>query len=114
MAKPTPPAADERLTMEPFELLRRYGTARRVQLNCPVRQISEQRSQSSGFISSTLAVGPAIPALLTRTSSPPSVLMASSNSFPTAVRSATSQGVWVIDGSLDARADSAARSTSQV
>src|ERR1700692_795528 len=107
MAKPSRPAADEILTIEAFLLVRRCGTARRVQLNCPVRQISRQRSQSSGFISSTLDVGPAMPALLTSTSRPPSFATASANSFWTADRSETSQGVDVIAGSLDASADNA-------
>ena len=50
----------------------RCGTARRVQLNWPVRSMARQRSQSSGLISSTRPVGPAMPALLTRQSRPPS------------------------------------------
>src|SRR4030081_1621610 len=113
MAKPRRHAAEEILTIEAFLLLRSKGTASRVQLNCPVRQISRQRSQSSGFISSTLAVGPATPALLTSTSRPPSFATASANRFFTAERSETSHGVDVISGSLAVSADSAISSISQ-
>ena len=95
------------LTIEALLLSRSIGTASRVQLNCPVRQTSRQRSQSSGFISSTLEVGPAMPALLTSTSRPPSFAIASANRFFTADRSETSHGVVVIVGSLAASADSA-------
>src|SRR3979490_594131 len=102
------------LTSDAFVLWRSSGTASRVQLNCPVRQIARQRSQSSGFISSTLDVGPAIPALLTSTSRPPSFATASANRLFTAARSETSQGVDVIAGSLDASAYNAISSTSQV
>src|ERR1700738_4570576 len=102
------------LTIDAFVLWRSNGTASRVQLNCPVRQICRQRSQSSGFISSTLDVGPATPALLTSTSRPPSFVTASANRFWTADRSETSQGVDVIAGSLDASADNAISSTSQM
>src|SRR5580704_7204776 len=114
MAKPSRPAAEEILTIEAFWLRRKCGTASLVQLNCPVRQISRQRSQSSGFISSTFDVGPAMPALLTSTSRPPSFASASANRLFTAARSETSQRVEVIAGSLVASADSAASSTSQV
>src|SRR4030088_884290 len=102
------------LTIEAFLLLRNSGTASRVQLNWPVRQISRQRSQSSGFISSTLEVGPATPALLTSTSRPPRFAIASANRFFTADQSETSHGVAVIVGSLAASAESAISSTSQV
>ena len=61
----------------------RCGTARRTQLNWPVMSMARQRSQSSGLISSTLPVGPAMPALLTRQSRPPSAFSASSNSLAT-------------------------------
>src|SRR3979411_1000344 len=101
------------LTIDAFVLWRRSGTASRVQVNCPVRQISRQRSQSSGFISSTLEVGPATPALLTRTSRPPSFAVASANRFFTADRSETSQGVDVIAGRLFARAADAISFTSK-
>src|ERR1035441_480487 len=90
------------LTIEAFLLWRSKGTASRVQLNCPVRQMSRQRSQSSGFISSTLEVGPAMPALLTSTSRPRRFPVASSNSRLTALRSETSHLVWVMEGSLAA------------
>src|SRR3954468_22134999 len=102
------------LTIEAFLLRRKCGTASRVQLNCPVRQISTQRSQSSGLMSSIFAVGPATPALLTSTSSPPSFAIASENRAFTAVRSETSQGVAVMAGSLAASSDKAVLSTSQV
>src|SRR5882672_3776987 len=49
-----------------------------------------QRSQSLGSMSSTLPVGPAMPALLTRTSSPPRFFFTSSNSLSTSERFATS------------------------
>src|SRR6201746_247902 len=114
MPNPSRPAAEEILTIEALLLLRSKGTASRVQLNCPVRQISRQRSQSSGFISSTLAVGPATPALLTSTSRPPSFVMASANSFCTAIRFDTSQRLDVIAGSEDASSANAVSSTSQV
>src|SRR5258708_13037005 len=114
IGKASRPAADEILTIDAFLLLRKCGTARRVQLNWPVRQISRQRSQSSGFISSILDVGPAMPALLTSTSRPPSFVRASANSLWTAARSETSHGVAVIAGSLVASADNAISSTSQV
>src|SRR5260370_14165846 len=102
------------LTIDAVLLVRKCGTASGVQLNCQVRQISRQRSQSSAFISSTLDVGPAMPALLTSTSRPPSFSTASANSFWTADRSETSQGVDVIAGLLAASADSAISSTSQM
>src|SRR3954469_11424778 len=107
MAKPSLPAAEDKLTIEAFVLWRSSGTASRAQLNWPVRQISRQRSQSSGFISSTLEVGPATPALLTSTSRPPSFSAASANSFFTAARSETSQRDHVIAGSLDESSDNA-------
>src|ERR1700754_4110094 len=108
MAKPSRPAAEEILTIEAFVLLRSKGTASRAQLNCPVMQISRQRSQSSGFISSTFEVGPAIPALLTSTSRPPSAAVASENRVLTAARSDTSHTVCVSDGSLDLSEERAA------
>src|ERR1700709_2959230 len=114
MPNPSRPAAEEILTIEALLLLRSKGTASRVQLNCPVRQISRQRSQSSGFISSTREVGPATPALLTSTSRPPSFATASANSFWTALRSDASHDDHVIAGSLDESSDNAISSTSQV
>src|ERR1700730_18571397 len=114
MAKPSRPAAEEILTIEALLLESRGGTVTRVGFNWPVRQISRQRSQSSGFISSTLEVGPAMPALLTSTSRPPSLASASANRIFTAERSETSHDVCVIAGSLEASADSAISSTSQV
>ena len=93
---------------------RSSGTARRAQLNCPVRQISRQRSQSSGFMSSTFDVGPAMPALLTSTSRPPSFEVASAKRLRTAARSDTSHRDQEIAGSLAVSADNAGSSTSQV
>src|ERR1700712_486896 len=113
MARPSRPAADEILTIEAFLLWRKCGTASRVQLNCPVRQISTQRSQSSGLMSSIFAVGPATPALLTSTSSPPSFATDSANRIFTADRSETSHGVAVMVGSLAVNSDNAILSTSQ-
>ena len=92
----------------------RCGTARRTQLNWPVMSMARQRSQSSGLISSTLPVGPAMPALLTRQSSPPSAFSAASNRRATAARSETSHTVQVSCGSDLARAASASWSTSQM
>ena len=86
----------------------RCGTASRTQLNWPVMSTARQRSQSSGLISSTLPVGPAMPALLTRQSRPPRCLSASSNSLATWARSDTSQTDCVRTGSLLAAAASAA------
>ncbi len=71
IAKPRRPASDDTFMMLALADLRSSGTARRTQLNCPVRSIAMQRSHSSGSIASTLPVGPAMPALLTRQSSPP-------------------------------------------
>src|SRR6185436_9767575 len=59
----------------------------------PLRSTAMQRSQSSGLRSSTLPVGPAMPALLTNTSSPPRFFCTSWNNFSTWPRSATSARV---------------------
>src|SRR5262245_22231158 len=59
----------------------------------PFRSTAMQRSQSSGRISSTGAVGPAMPALLTSTSSPPRLRRTSSNSRSTSATLATSTRV---------------------
>ena len=83
-----------------FLLALRCATASRAQLNWPVRSMARQRSQSSGLISSILPVGPAMPALFTRQSSPPSTLSASSNSRATCARSETSHTLCVSLGSL--------------
>ncbi len=50
---------------------RSAGMARRAQWNIAARSIRNVASSSSGFTSSTRAVGPAMPALFTSTSSPP-------------------------------------------
>src|SRR5215212_4260253 len=73
-----------------------------------------QRSQSSGLMSSTLAVGPAMPALLTSTSSPPRACPASWNNRSTCVTCDTSARVVPTDGSSFRKADSASSSTSQM
>src|SRR5438552_6654930 len=73
---------------------------------------SSVRAQSAGSISSQRAVGPAIPALLTSTSRPPSVRSASSKRRATAARSATSQTLRVKVASEVASASSALLSTS--
>src|SRR6266850_140529 len=62
----------------------------------PFRSTAMQRSQSSGRMSSTLAVGPAMPALLTSTSRPPRWRCTSSNRCSTSRRSATSARLCVI------------------
>src|SRR3954466_8406449 len=71
-ANPKRPAADDRLTMLGFLLSRRCGIARCAQWNWPVMLTASVRSHACGSTSSHLAVGPAMPALLTSTSSPPS------------------------------------------
>ena len=76
--------------IEAFGLCFRCGTASRAQLNCAVRRTSRQRSQSSGLISSTRPVGPAMPALFTSTSSPPSACSPSSKKQAASARSDTS------------------------
>src|SRR5919108_1294326 len=65
----------------------------------PLRSTAMQRSQSSGLISSTSAVGPAMPALLTSTSSPFSSLFTSANRRSTSSSLATSATVCVTPGS---------------
>src|SRR5438552_3067683 len=110
--KPKRPAADERFVMLGFLLFRKCGIASCTQLNWPVILTASVRSQSGGSIASHAAVGPAMPALLTRTSRPPSVRSASSNNRATAVRSATSQTLRVNVGSVVVSALSASRSTS--
>src|SRR3954467_3385634 len=55
-----------------------------------LRSTAMQRSHSSGRISSILAVGPAMPALLTSTSRPPRVFFTSSNRWSTCATSDTS------------------------
>src|SRR6267143_1472415 len=60
----------------------------------PFRSTAMQRSQSSGRMSSTLAVGPAMPALFTSTSRPPRVRFTSSKSRSTSGSFATSATVY--------------------
>src|SRR5688500_10233661 len=70
----------------------------------PFRSTSMQRSQSSGRMSSTLAVGPAMPALFTSTSSPPRFFFTSPNRRSTSARLATSALTRKISGGRAARA----------
>src|SRR5688572_11362974 len=65
----------------------------------PLRSTAMQRSQSSGRMSSTLAVGPAMPALFTRTSRPRSCFFTSSNKRSTSSSFATSASVCETVGS---------------
>src|SRR5262249_22088800 len=62
----------------------------------PLRSTPMQRSQSSGRMSSTFAVGPVMPALLTRTSSPPRWRSTSANRRSTSAMFATSARVRLI------------------
>src|SRR3954468_23965283 len=75
----------------------------------PFRSTAMQRSQSSGRMSSTFAVGPAMPALLTSTSRPPSCCASSTKSRSTSANKATSARVREIFAGSDL---SAASSTS--
>src|SRR6202035_6087101 len=92
-AYPNRPAAEDRLTIEPPPAALSIGTAKCAQRNCPVRQTSMVRRQSSGLISSTPPVGPAIPALLISASSPPSEALTSSNKRATSASEDTSARV---------------------
>src|SRR3954462_11512742 len=56
------------LTMRPKLFFRRCGTTARQQRNGPVRLMLRTRCHSAGSVSQTLALAPAIPALLTRMS----------------------------------------------
>ena len=76
--KPNFPAAELRLTMLPPPDARNAGTARRAQANMAARSTRSVSSTSSGVMSSTRLVGPAMPALFTITSSPPSSASAAS------------------------------------
>ena len=66
------------MTIDPPPAARSAGTARRAQWNIASRSIFRVRLSASGVTSSTRAVGPAIPALFTSTSSPPSAATAAS------------------------------------
>src|ERR1700674_291545 len=70
------------------------------------------RSQSAGSMSSTFAVGPAMPALLTSTSSPPSSRSTSAKRRSTSARRETSATLWVTAGRSRRQAASAAASMS--
>src|ERR1051325_1025540 len=72
----------------------------------PLRSTAMQRSQSSGRMSSTLAVGPAMPALFTSTSSPPRLRSTSANRRSTSATFATSARVRLIACSSSASAGS--------
>ena len=88
---PNRPAVDDRLTIDPEPCRRRCGAANREHRNTLSRLTARHRRQSPNAMSSTSAVGPATPALLTRMSSPPSTAMACSNNAPTCASSETSQ-----------------------
>src|SRR5438132_775883 len=64
----------------------------------PFRSTAMQRSQSSGRMSSTLAVGPAMPALFTSTSRPPRLRSTSWNKRSTSPSAATSARLCEIFG----------------
>ena len=66
------------------------GTARLMHWNMPLRLTSITRCHSSSPISSTGARGPLMPALFTRTSSPPRAASPSSNQRATAAAEPTS------------------------
>ena len=83
------------------------GIARCAHRNWPVRSTASVRSQSASATSSHAAVGPAMPALLTSVSRPPSAEVAAANSRSTAAGSATSHSIWPRAGSLAATAASA-------
>src|SRR5918992_1783222 len=80
----------------------------------PFRSTAMQRSQSSGLMSSTLAVGPAMPALLTSTSSPRRYFSTSANRRSTSSSFATSASVCVTVGSCFFVLARAFSSTSQI
>src|ERR671914_2800705 len=80
----------------------------------PLRSTAMQRSQSSGLMSSTLAVGPAMPALLTSTSSPRRYFSTSANRRSTSSSFATSASVCVTVGSCFFVLARAFSSTSQI
>src|SRR5918994_1315640 len=80
----------------------------------PFRSIAMQRSQSSGRMSSTFAVGPAMPALLISTSSPPRNFFTSANSRSTSSSRETSATLCETAGSCFFVLASAFSSTSQM
>src|SRR5918996_556025 len=80
----------------------------------PLRSTAMQRSQSSGRMSSTFAVGPAMPALFTSTSSPCRNFLTSSNSRSTSPSLETSASVCVTVGSCLFASASAFSSMSQM
>src|SRR3990170_6759280 len=78
------------------------------------RSTAMQRSQSSGRMSSTFAVGPAMPALLISPSSPPRNFFTSANRCSTSSSLATSASVCETAGSCFLVLASAFSSTSQM
>ena len=88
---PNRPAVDDRLTIDPEPCWRKCGAASRAHRNTLSRLTARHRCQSPKAMSSTSAVGPATPALLTRMSRPPSAATACSNNAPTCASSETSQ-----------------------
>jgi hypothetical protein len=90
------------------------GTALRVPRNALVRLTVRQAVQSSSATSSTGAVGPAVPALLTMMSKPPSWSMAESRKPSSAVASPTSQIDPARPGMLALADSNASASRSQI
>ncbi len=76
----------------------RCGIAQRVTLNVPLRLTATTFSHASGSIVSTGTVGPAMPALLTSTSSPPSAATPDATMSSTSRRLATSQRLAIASG----------------
>src|ERR1051326_5453768 len=72
------------LMIRPLRCATRCGIANLEHRNAPVRLTASVRSQSSARASATDAVGPAMPALLTRMSSRPNSRTVDSTSFVTA------------------------------
>src|SRR5205807_8539014 len=97
---PKRPAAEDRFAMLALELCLSIGIARCAHRNCPVRLTASVRSQSRKVMSSHAADGPAMPALLTSASRPPSASWVSWNRRATDVASATSQVLREMPGSL--------------
>ena len=113
MGYPSRPATEERLMMEPPPASFSRGTANRAQRNWPVMLTSRVRLHSSGLTSSTGAVGPAMPALLISTSSPPRCAARSAKSRSTSAGTATSARVNPTPGSSWSRSAPRSPSTSQ-
>ncbi len=79
------------------------GMARRAERKAPVRLTSRVRPQSTGVTASTPATGPPMPALLTRTSSPPRWATASSKRRSTSSSFDTSATVAAIGAAVTER-----------